>query len=136
MKKSFIYLFILIVALTSCENQKNSNSNKKNERVDSSNYFELKGTWIRFDKKGFSSIEIIDSLNVTYTVFEDNKALIDTITSKRYWYYKSSAKIGYFDSLNIWIETDKFRFDFKINEDTLIEYDKMGIQNKYLKMKE
>ena len=35
----------------------------------------------------------------------------------RYWY--SSA---------IWISTDKFRFDYKLKSDTLIEFDKLGDQ--------
>ena len=108
----------------------------KTEQIDSTNNFELKGTWIRFDKYGFSVIEIKDSLNITYTLLEDRKAVIDTITSDRYWYYKSSAKMGYRNSLKIWIRTDKFRFDYIIKGDTLIEYDKMGDQGKYVKMKE
>jgi len=137
MKKQLIYIFIVVIILNSCDFQKTSksDSNIKLEQIDSTNYFELQGTWIWFDKFGFSIIEIKDSLNITYTLLEDRKSVIDTIISDRFWYYKSSAKMGYWNSLNIWIKTDKFRFDYKIKGDTLIEYDKMGDQGKYVKMK-
>lgn len=138
MEKQLFYCFFVVFTLNSCDFQKSSKSDLmiKTEQIDSTNNFELKGTWIRFDKYGFSVIEIKDSLNITYTLLEDRKAVIDTITSDRYWYYKSSAKMGYRNSLKIWIRTDKFRFDYIIKGDTLIEYDKMGDQGKYVKMKE
>ena len=136
MKKQLFYIFFVAITLNSCDFQKSSKSDPilNTQQIDSTNNFELKGTWIRFDKYGFSLIEIKDSLNITYTELEDRKAAIDTIISDRYWYYKSSAKMGFWNSLEIWIRTDKFRFDYKIKGDTLIEFDKMGDQGKYIKM--
>jgi hypothetical protein len=74
----------------------------------------------------------------------DRKADIDTITTDRYWYYKSTAKMGFWNhpgnryqaDVDIWVETKKIRFDFRVNGDTLIERDKMGDQGKYIKIKE
>ena len=50
--------------------------------------------------------------------------------------------IGYINQLpkwvigssTIWISTDKFRFDYKLSGDTLIEFDKMGVQGKFIKV--
>jgi hypothetical protein len=35
---------------------------------------------------------------------------------------------------DIWISTDKFHFDYKLKGDTLIEYDKMGEQEKFIRL--
>ena len=43
--------------------------------------------------------------------------------------------MGYWDSSAIWISTDKFRFDYKLKGDTLIEFDKMGDQGTFIKVK-
>lgn len=42
--------------------------------------------------------------------------------------------MGYRDSNSIWISTDKFRFDYKLRGDTLIEFDKMGDQGTFIKV--
>ncbi len=65
----------------------------------------------------------------------DRKVLIDSIKKERYWLYNSKAKLDFVDSNRISILTDKYRFDYKINKDTLIEFDKMGNQDKLIKVK-
>jgi hypothetical protein len=86
---------------------------------------------------GFTLIEITDSTHVTYYQVADQRELIDTISHNRYWYYKSAAKMGYWgkDSTNIWIRTDRFRFDYRVEKDgSFREYDKMGDQGLFVKM--
>lgn len=129
----------------SCADQSTPNDNDpaKVESKDTASYKGLQGTWIRHNKEGFTLIEIKDTSNVWYYQFYDRKVDIDTITnSDRYWYYKSKAKMGHWSGTDglykansdIWISTDKFRFDYKINGDTLIEYDKIGEQGKFVKV--
>lgn len=100
-------------------------------------YRGMHGTWTRYGKYGFTLIEITDSTHVTYYQVADQRELIDTISHNRYWYYKSAAKMGYWgkDSTNIWIRTDRFRFDYRVEKDgSFREYDKMGDQGLFVKM--
>ena len=63
-------------------------------------------------------------------------------TTDRYWYYKSTSKLGawnrpgvqYTSDADIWIDTDQFRFDYRIKGDTLIEIEKMGDQVRFVKV--
>ncbi len=131
---SFFCLFIIICA---CNNQSTENENivqKSSVIQDSAIHNGLYGTWARHSKEGFSLIEIKDTANVLYYQFYDHKSYNDTIRNDRYWYYKSTAKMGYWDSNTIWISTDKFRFDYKLRGDTLIEFDKMGEQGNFVKV--
>ena len=109
-------------------NQSLENRNPVTIKKDTVKYSGLQGTWVRHNKEGFTLIEIKDTSNISFYSFGDRKAEIDTITTDRYCYYKSTATLGYWDSSTIWISTDKFRFDYKIKGDTLIEFDKMGDQ--------
>ena len=101
---------------------------------DISKYNGLRGTWVRQNKEGFTLIEIKDSSNILYYDFLDREADLQKPTSDRFWYYKSQATLGYWDSSLIWIATDKFRFDYKLKGDTLIEVDKMGDQRTFIKV--
>jgi hypothetical protein len=102
----------------------------------------IQGSWVRHDKEGFTLIEVIDTSSVLYFQFIDRKVQDIAATENRYWYYKSKATAGYWNSPNnlfktsadIWIQTDRFRFDYKISGDTLIEVDKMGDQGKFVKV--
>lgn len=129
--------FYLIVFLVACNNQASviKEDNKiVSETNNATNYKGLHGTWVRHNRSGFTLIEIKDTSNVLYYQLADRKVDIDTITTDRYWYYKSKGTIGYRDSLTIWISTDKFRFDYKIKGDTLMEFDKMGDQGTFIKV--
>lgn len=126
---SIISLFSIF--FYACDNQDATN------KTDSyaPQYQGLQGTWVRHNKEGFTLIEIKDTSHVLYYQFMDRKAESDD----RYWYYRSEASMGYWNNpvkadVDIWIFTDKFRFDYKLKGDTLIEYDKMGVQGKFIKM--
>jgi hypothetical protein len=94
----------------------------------------LKGTWIRHNREGFALIEINDTANVMYYEFADREYNLTKHTKDRYWYYKSKARMAYWNSSAIMIGTDKFRFDYKIKGDILIEFDKMGDQGMFVKV--
>jgi len=117
--------------MCSCQDNARNDNHSTN---DTTEFKGLQGTWIRKGKDGFTLIEIKDTANVLYYQVIDRKAEIDTITTDRYWYYKSKAKFGYWDSSTIWIGTSKYRFDYRLRGDTLIEFDKMGEQGKFIKV--
>ncbi len=48
--------------------------------------------------------------------------------------YWNNAGNSYKANSDIWIATDKFRFDYKLKGDTLIEFDKMGDQGALIKI--
>jgi hypothetical protein len=129
-----ICIFTLIsFGCTEATNDK-STASKKVDADDIAKYTGLHGTWVRHNSDGFTIIEIKDTSKVSYCQVIDQKGDIDTTTTDRYWYYKSKATMGYWDSSSIWISTDKFRFDYKLKSDTLIEFDKMGDQGIFIKV--
>ncbi len=145
MTKLLLSICIFTIISFCCNNQKTKNNDDKvlkTHRDDTTKYNGLQGTWVRHSKDGFTLIEIKDTSNIMYYQFIDRKVYIDTITSDRYAYYKSKATMGYWNNPNnpykadvdIWISTDKVRFDYKLKGDTLIEFDKIGDQGKLIKV--
>jgi hypothetical protein len=146
MTNLLLTIFIFAAILCSCGNQKTADKERPDparQKTDTTKkYGSLHGTWVRDNDEGFTLIEIEDTSDVYYYQFMDRKAYEDTITHDRYWYYKSKATMGYWNSpdnkykadVDIWIATDKFRFDYRIKGDTLIEYDKMGDQGIFVKV--
>jgi hypothetical protein len=105
-------------------------------KIDESNkvkYSGLHGTWVRRIKGALTLIEIKDTSDVHYYEFADMSAGKGR-TNANPWYYISKGRIGYWDSKTIWIGTDKFRFDYKLKGDSLIEFDKMGDQGIFIKL--
>ena len=144
MTKLLSAICILATIFCACNNQtfnSKSNTAKKTSGSDTK-YKGLHGTWVRHNREGFTLIEIKDTADILYYQFIDRKADIDTTTSDRYWYYRSKATMGYWNSpanpykadADIWISTDKFRFDYKLKGDTLIEFDKMGDQGQLIRV--
>lgn len=121
-----------------CNSPSSSTTLKPQQKpADERSYRGVHGTWTQYSKYGFTLIEITDSTHVTYYQVADQRELNDTISHNRYWYYKSAAKMGYWgkDSTNIWIRTDRFRFDYRVERDgSFREYDKMGDQGLFVKM--
>lgn len=145
MTNLLLTIFIFATLLCSCGNQTTADKDKPNpamQKTDTTTYNLLHGTWIRHNKEGFTLIEIKDTSDVFYYQFMDRKTYDDTITRDRYWYYKSKATMGYWNNpgntykadVDIWIATGKFRFDYKMKGDTLIEFDKMGDQGVFVKV--
>jgi hypothetical protein len=137
MTKLLFLIFIFTTVFCSCRNQTTTDKAKVTTAVqkgDTTKYKGLQGTWVRNNKAGFTLIEIKDTSNVSYYQFLDRQLDLGKPTSDRYWYYKSKATMGYWDSSAIWISTDKFRFDYKLKGDTLIEFDKMGDQGTFIKV--
>jgi len=145
MIKLLFILHVLTIVFCCCNNQP-SQDNKKvdstNQNLDATKYKGLHGTWVRFSKTGFTLIEIKDTSNVLYYQFIEKQPDLGKKLNDRYWYYKSNATMGYSNSpdnpyradTDIWIATDQFRFDYKLKGDTLIEFDKMGEQGKFVKV--
>jgi len=134
--KIFCVFIISTTVFCSC-NQTTKNQDKTThfQKGDTIKYKGLHGTWARHNKAGFTLIEIIDTSKVLNHQFLDRDAELGVSNTDRYWYYKSAATLAYLDSSTISIGTDKFRFDYKLKGDTLIEFDKMGDQGIFVKLK-
>ena len=107
------------------------------EQISTAPYKGLRGTWVRYGQYGFTMIEITDTAHVLYHQVIDRREVDATTTRDRYWFYKSNAKMGYPDpdSTNIYILTDNFRFDYRLEKNgDLTEHDKMGSQGTFVKM--
>src|SRR5260370_3696992 len=91
---------LLTVLLYACSNQAppEKTDNTKKPSADTAKYRGLQGTWVLHNKKGFVLIEVIDTATVLYYSFGDRKPEPD-----RFYYYKSKARMGYWNSKTIWI---------------------------------
>ncbi|HYE54513.1 MAG TPA: hypothetical protein VD996_06705 [Chitinophagaceae bacterium] len=119
----------MIIFFCSCSNEPDTGNSRPPETVkpaDTAKYTGLQGTWIMHKKNGFTLIEIKDTAHVLYYAFYNR--------GNEKWYYRSNARMGYWRDKMIWIATDKFRMDYKISGDTLIEYDKMGEQARLIRV--
>lgn len=127
----------LIGLLSGCNTQAPPIAAKPPQEQITAAYKGLHGTWVRYGKYGFTLIEITDTAHVLYHQMIDRKEVDKAITHDRYWFYKSSAKMGYRgnDSTDIYILTDNFRFDYRVEKNgNLTEHDKMGDQGTFVKM--
>ena len=145
MTKLFTTILFLPIILFACEDNTAITKRHKLAKAasgDTAKNSGIQGIWVRHNKEGFTLIEIRDTSHVSYYQFIDGNAEMETITTDRYWYYQSKATMGYWNrpenslkaNADIWIDTDKFRFDYKLKGDTLIELDKMGEQGKFIKV--
>ncbi|HYF04395.1 MAG TPA: hypothetical protein VEC36_13510 [Patescibacteria group bacterium] len=145
MKRPLTVISLLAIVLNACNDSATDTKNTRLGNVQIANtikYEGLQGTWVHHSKGGFTLIEIKDTSDVIYYQFADRKATIDTVTADRYWYYTSKARMGYWNNVNnpvksnvdIWISTDRYRIDYQVKGDTLIEFDKMGEQERFIKV--
>lgn len=145
MNKLLLILNISTILFFSCGSQATQEEKKVASvvrKVNTTDHKGLQGTWVRQSKAGFTLIEIKDTSNILYYQFLDREIDLGEPLSDRYWYYKSKATMGYWNSpdnpykagVDIWIATDQFRFDYKLKGDTLIEFDKMGEQGWFVKV--
>lgn len=138
MTKPLIALLSITISICSCTGKAKDGKTSADEKVisqhnapDSNRFY---GTWVRQDKRGFTLIEINDTSDVLYYQVSERQNDSDTDRSDRYWYYRSKATMGYWSKHSIWIATDKFRFDYNLKGDTLMEFDKMGEQGMFFKV--
>ncbi|MFT3823658.1 MAG: hypothetical protein QM731_07045 [Chitinophagaceae bacterium] len=136
MAKLLSIVLILTTTFYSCSDPMATDSNQVTSipKTYITKYKGLHGTWVRQNKAGFTLIEIKDTLHVLYYQFLNREKDLGKAANDKYWYYKSEATMGYRDSSTIWISTDKFRFDYELKGDTLIESDKMGEQGIFVKV--
>ena len=91
------------------------------------------GTWFRQNKYGFTLIEKKTHQTFYIIRFQTDKQILTLlrqtdfgiINQKLLWVIGTKMQF---------ISTDKFRFDYKLNGDTLIEFDKMGDQGSFIKI--
>jgi hypothetical protein len=143
-KPPFILLIILI-NFSYCGSPTPIDKNEVSSREknnDTAAYKGLHGTWVLHNNSGFTLIEIKDTSNILYYQFLVGHDSIGKSSTDKVFYYKSKGKMGYWNNDNtrfktnadIWISTDKYRFDYKVKGDTLIEVDKIGIQGILMKV--
>ena len=124
---------------------------KTNEPLEiSKKEFFLSGSWIYHDNAKFELIEIKDTNDVLYYAYTNRKK--ETGIEDKDWLYKSKARISVFKAKDSWLEksglftfepddriislqTEKYRIDYAVKKDTLIEFDKMGIQKRLVRLK-
>jgi hypothetical protein len=141
---------IILISLFACNSKPRENKTSELHE-NSKNEFFLSGSWIYHDSARFELIEIKDTNEVLYFGYTNRKKA--TGIDDEDWFYKSKAKISVFKAKDSWLEkcgllvfepddriislqTDKYRFDYAVRKDTLIEFDKMGIQKKLVRLKE
>ncbi len=124
-----LLIFSVVFFLVGCKDDKiKENSSKYDEALSSTTMYKpkLSGKWERrYPNKDKSIIEIKDTASALVYSFNSSGKVSDTLFST----------MGFFNDTTIWISVPTARFDFRIKGDTLIEFDKMGIQGKFIKVK-
>lgn len=123
---------LFTVLLFGCEQKTNETANIL--PTDSLKEEQFQGTWIKKSKEGFTLIDVEDSMHVYFYNYYDRPTEGDTTASDNYYYSKDIGRMGFFDSTTIWIAVYGVRLDYRIDGDTLIEFDKMGDQEKFIKV--
>jgi hypothetical protein len=111
-----------------CQTNSSSQSDqgKNNDTiVEASKNKNLTGKWIRYSPKRNTIIEVTDTAHVIIYGLNSRNQSTDTLFST----------MGFFNDTTIWIKIPTARFDYRVKGDTLIEFDKMGVQAKYTKVK-
>ncbi|HYH15751.1 MAG TPA: hypothetical protein VD794_11050 [Flavisolibacter sp.] len=135
--KSFLFVLWL---LSGCNNSISQDKYKEvNQPITPKGFEKFIGTWVNHDSVGFSLIEINDTADITYYSFLDRAKELKAPVKDRYYHYRSKGKMGIWANWKpdtaIWIKTDRYRLDFIVKKDTLIEFDKTGQQGVYIKVK-
>ncbi|MCB2408752.1 hypothetical protein [Hymenobacter lucidus] len=116
--------FLLVSACNSQPQEAATSAAAAAKAAPAAPYPYLRGTWVEKNKTGFTLLEIQDTAHVRYYSYGQQSSGEDA----EYYYAASKATMGYHDSTSIWVLTDQFRFDYRIDGDELVEYDKMGTQ--------
>ncbi|GAA4053654.1 hypothetical protein GCM10022409_45780 [Hymenobacter glaciei] len=150
MNYSLLVAFLLGSSVTGCQpatdetpySSKTSATTATTATKDSKgNLHRLAGTWVGRRKDGFDLLKIKLDSTGTYTTFIDRNQtpglLPDTL---RYFLYESPVHVTYTPrtprhQATASVLTCKFRFDYNVEADTLIEIDKMGVQGKFIRVR-
>lgn len=134
----------MIVLLSGCQSATEKADTTPNAAIKKTATGDLKrlaGTWVGQRKDGFDLVKISLDSTGTYTLFADKKQLggVSPSDTSRYFLYESPIKVKYEpDSpyqTKVSIQTTRFRFDYDLEADTLIEVDKMGVQGKLVRVR-
>ena len=118
-------IIFLIVACNNKPEKQRAQGKNSDTLVNTSNGQKLTGKWVHHSPKRNTVIEIKDTAHVLIYALNNGNQSTDTLFST----------MGFFDDTTIWIKIATARFDYRIRSDTLIEFDKMGVQAKYIKLK-
>ncbi len=121
-------LLYLTLLINSCDNEPTGQSDQgksKDTVIDPPRNKKLTGKWLHYSSKRNTIIEIKDTSNVFIYGLDNKNQSTDTLFST----------MGFFNDTTIWIKIPTARFDYRLKGDTLIEFDKMGVQAKYIKVK-
>ncbi|RPD47668.1 hypothetical protein DNI29_09455 [Hymenobacter sediminis] len=138
--KSFQIAFSVAVLCSLSACQSNSTSPATSIHVAKSGGLkELEGTWVGHTESGFTLLKIDSNSTGTYTGYTDReKKTGKDVRISRHWLYESPIRVKYValkQEPNVFIETQRFRFDYALRGDTLQEIDKMGLQGALIRVK-
>jgi hypothetical protein len=136
LKNLFSVLFLFTI--TSC-NEENSDTIKKPIQTSIKDTLltpkEIDtplATWASHSLHAFQLLELRDSFNATIYYFIDGYTNPNRIEAP--YYFKAKAKVALWNSNQMTILTDKFKFYYDIWKDTLILRDEAGIQEKLIRV--
>lgn len=144
---SKILKLTILLSLFACKSTPREAKTAESKENSKKEFF-LSGSWVYHDSARFEVIEFKDTNNVLYYTYINRKK--ETGLEVSDCFYKSEAKISVFSAKDSWLEkcglfvfeledrvislqTDKYRFDYVVKKDTLIEFDKMGIRKRLVR---
>jgi hypothetical protein len=144
MKHLSATLPLMVIIISSCQSsveKADTISNASTQKKAKGGLQRLAGTWVGQRKDGFDLVKIAPDSTGTYTHFTDRKQWggITPDDTMRYFLYESPIRVKYEPNspyqTKVAIHTSRFRFDYELVADTLIEIDKMGVQGKLVRIR-
>ncbi|RZK37721.1 MAG: hypothetical protein EOO57_05080 [Hymenobacter sp.] len=152
---SFWLLLVSAALLGNCQPQQKPPASTTPKLLTAGNLKRLVGTWVRQDtsgpyKGGFQLVRINADSTGTFTSFKDDTKALGRAFFRQhpdfphYFFMDGPLKVHYqpqrdsaqrkFSEGNVQIWTSRFRFDYYLLGDTLLEHDKMGYQGKLVRV--
>jgi hypothetical protein len=145
MEKYILFIFLLTIS-TGCfqnRNQKNETNNEltSESTIQNDTLIMFQGIWIHHDKAGFTLLDLRNIRNIQFYYYSDNEIeLNETDPKYKDFFYTSNGVIKYcgsnklFQSIQLSIQTDKYRFDYILRNDSLYLWEETGLEEPLIRM--
>lgn len=132
MKRNLIAIFLILTVLECCSQNKKQTSTINSDTIPLLKY---KGNWVHHTKSGFILIDMNELQHITiYEYLNRENDIGETDPNLKHWFYKSKGFVKGYHEKGFSIQTDKFRYDLILQNDTLFIWNELGLDEAFIKL--
>jgi hypothetical protein len=132
MKTRLLLIAFVFFAIEGCSQKQEHRLSSLNDTASLKKYC---GNWLNFSKSGFILIDLNDIHNIMIYEYHKNEIKSgETNTSINNLFYKSKGFINSYHDNGISIQTDKYRYDYILRNDTLFLWTELGLEEGLIKI--